>query len=316
MKKSISVVIPAYNEEGNVAELHREILDVCQRIAYEYEIIFIDDASSDGTSSELKKLSPVKIIQFRKNFGQTQAFDAGIKMAKHDLIVTMDGDGQNDPSDIPGMIKLMDEEGYDVVSGWRKNRKDNFSKRFMSRVANLLRRLLINDGIQDSGCSLKVYKRECFKDVSLYGEMHRFIPALLKIKGYKIGEKVVNHRPRLHGTSKYSWKRGLKGFIDMISIWYWKKYAVRPLHILGSLGMFIVGFGIISAIITIIEFLRGQDLSDTIWPLFTLFSIFIGMQIFITGLIADMMNKTYYENRNEVPYSILQVIDSEKEQVE
>lgn len=316
MKKSISVVVPAYNEEGNVAELHREILEVCQQIAYAYEIIFIDDASSDGTLSELKKLRPVKIIQFRKNFGQTQAFDAGIKMAKHDIIVTMDGDGQNDPSDIPGMIKLMDEEGYDVVSGWRKNRKDNFSKRFMSRVANLLRRLLINDGIQDSGCSLKVYKRECFKDVSLYGEMHRFIPALLEIKGYKIGEKVVNHRPRVHGTSKYSWKRGLKGFIDMISIWYWKKYAVRPLHILGSLGIFIVGFGFISGIITIMEYLRGQDLSDTIWPLFTLFSIFIGMQIFITGLIADMMNKTYYENRNEVPYSILQVIDSEKEKVE
>ena len=186
MKKSISVVVPAFNEEGNVAELHREILAACQKVAYEYEIIFIDDNSTDGTLSELKKLNPIKIIRFRKNFGQTQAMDAGIKLAKHDIIVTMDGDGQNDPADIPAMIEMLDQGGYDVVSGWRKNRKDTLGKRFVSRVANILRKLMINDGIQDSGCSLKVYKRECFKDVSLYGEMHRFIPALLKIKGYKI----------------------------------------------------------------------------------------------------------------------------------
>ena len=307
--------MPVFNEEGNVAQLHQEIKKICKQVAYDYEIIFIDDHSTDDTLNVLKGLDPIKIIHFRKNFGQTQALDAGIKMAKYEIIATMDGDGQNDPNDIPAMIELMYDQGYDVISGWRKKRNDPIGKRIVSRTANFLRKLLIDDGIQDSGCGLKVYKKECFDDLSLYGEMHRFIPALLKIKGFKIGEMVVNHRPRLHGVSKYSWRRGLKGFIDMVSVWYWKKYAVRPLHILGSLGIFMILFGVVSAIITIIEFFRGQDLSDTIWPLFTLFSIFIGVQIFITGLIADMMIKTYYENRKEVPYSILSIYDTEKEEV-
>ena len=308
--KQISIIVPVFNEAGNVKPLFSEIKEVCLSQNFEYEVIFIDDASTDNTLNELKELHPAKVIVFRKNFGQTQALDAGLKASKFPLIVTMDGDGQNDPADIPRLIKYLEDNNLDIVSGWRKKRKDSFGKRFTSRTANMLRKFLINDGIQDSGCALKVYRKECFHNVSLYGEMHRFIPAFLKIKGFKIGELEVNHRPRVHGKSKYSWRRGLKGFIDMLSVWYWKKYAVRPLHLLGSLGIFIILFSFMCGCITIYEYLKGQDLSETIWPLMTLFSFLIGLQVFISGLITDMLNKTYYENRNENPYSIQSVIDN------
>jgi glycosyltransferase involved in cell wall biosynthesis len=307
---SISVIIPVYDEEENVAPLFEEIVDVCIKSNYDFEIIFVDDKSTDSTLSVLRTLHPAKIIAFRKNFGQTQALDAGIKEAKNEIIVTLDGDGQNDPKDIPKMLDYLIDNNLDLVSGWRKNRKDPIGKKIVSRTANFIRKNMINDGIMDSGCALKVYRRACFSDVSLYGEMHRFIPALLKIKGYSIGEMVVNHRPRLHGKSKYSWRRGLKGFIDMISVWYWKKYAVRPLHLLGGLGIFIILFGCLSALVTLYEFAKGQDMSETIWPLMTLASFLIGIQVFISGLIADMLNKTYYENRNEVPYSVAEIIDN------
>ncbi|MCL4110074.1 UNVERIFIED_CONTAM: hypothetical protein GTU68_057304 [Idotea baltica] len=311
MQESISVIIPVYNEERNVADLYNEIRNVCIKQNYNFEIIFIDDKSRDNTLDELKKLSKVKIIAFRKNFGQTQALDAGLKLAIHPIIVTMDGDGQNDPNDIPKMITYLREHELDMVSGWRKNRKDPVGKKIVSRTANFIRKRMINDGIQDSGCALKVYKKECFDDLSLYGEMHRFIPALLKIKGFTIGEMVVNHRPRLHGVSKYSWRRGLKAFIDMISVWYWKKFAVRPLHLLGGIGLIIILFGFLSGLITVYEFINGQDMSETIWPMITLFSFLIGLQIFISGLLADMLNKSYYENRDEMPYSIKEVIVTE-----
>jgi glycosyltransferase involved in cell wall biosynthesis len=307
---SISVIIPVYNEEDNVKTLFEEIVKVCATNNYQFEVIFIDDKSTDQTLKVLKTLRPAKILAFRKNFGQTQALDAGIKAAQNEIIVTMDGDGQNDPNDIPKMLDYLVENNLDLVSGWRKNRKDPVGKKIVSRTANFLRKNMINDGIMDSGCALKVYKRECFSDVSLYGEMHRFIPALLKIKGYSIGEMVVNHRPRLFGESKYSWRRGLKGFIDMISVWYWKKYAVRPLHLLGGLGIFIILLGCLSGVVTLFEFAKGQDMSETIWPLMTLACFLIGIQVFISGLIADMLNKTYYENRNEAPYSIVEIIDN------
>ena len=191
---SISVVVPVYNEEGNVEELHREILGVCQENNYEFEIIFVDDGSKDRTVEICKSLKPLKLIQMRRNFGQTAAMDAGIKAARFKYVVTMDGDRQNDPKDIPNMIKYLEDNDLDMVSGWRKNRKDTIMKRFTSRGANFLRHMIVHDGIHDSGCSLKVYKKECFEGINLYGEQHRFIPALLKIKGFTVGEVVVNHR--------------------------------------------------------------------------------------------------------------------------
>ena len=253
----ISIVVPVFNEEGNVQELHNEIVDVCKKQNYLYEIIFVDDGSTDKTGELCKELVPLKYIQMRKNFGQTAAMDAGIKAAKYNYIVTMDGDRQNDPKDIPRLIEYLEMNQLDVVSGWRKNRKDTLLKKIISRGANILRGIIVKDHIHDSGCSLKIYKRECFDDVNLYGEMHRFIPALLKIKGYAVGEIVVAHRPRTAGKTKYNWKRTFKDFVDMISVWFWNKYSVRPLHMLGGIGICFLFLGFICAVWSVILFASG-----------------------------------------------------------
>ncbi len=306
--KSISVVVPVYNEEGNVANLHKEIVDVCEANGFEYEIIFIDDGSYDDTAKVCKELRPLKLIRMRKNFGQTAAMDAGIKAAKNDYIITMDGDGQNDPADIPQMIEYLEEKDVDVVSGWRKNRKDTLMKRFTSRGANLLRHMIVHDGIHDSGCSLKVYKRECFKGVNLYGEQHRFIPALLKIKGFKIGEVVVNHRPRTAGKTKYNWKRTIKGFVDMISVWFWNKFASRPLHLLGGAGLGFIGLGFICGVWSLVIFLKGAKMSNNMMPpLLTIFFVIIGILLFVFGLMSEIMMKTYYGVHVDMPYNIKSV---------
>ena len=304
MKASISVVVPIYNEEGNVAELHREIKAVCEREQYDYEIIFVDDGSTDGTREAMKALHPLKAIHMRKNFGQTAAMDAGIKKAVKDYIVTMDGDCQNDPEDIPRLIQYLEEQHLDVVSGWRKNRKDSKSKKFTSRGANLLRKVLIKDKIHDSGCSLKIYKRECFKDVNLYGEMHRFIPAILENKGYRVGEIVVNHRERTSGKTKYNWKRIFKGFEDMLDVRFWHSYAVRPMHLLGTAGIVMIFLGIVSAFLTMWIFVTGQDLSNTFQPVLTVCFLMAGMFLFVCGLMCDILIKIYFGARIDTPYSI------------
>jgi len=305
----ISVVVPVYNEKDAVVKLHSEILKVLHGLNLSYEIIFIDDGSTDGTFDELRKLSPIKIIQFRKNFGQTAALDAGFKYADGDVIVAMDGDGQNDPSDIPKMLKVLEDENVDVVSGWRKKRKDPFSKKIASRLAATLRKFLIDDGIHDSGCTLKVYRRECLEHLDLFGEMHRFIPALLKIKGFKIGEVEVNHRPRETGKTKYNWKRGVKGILDMFSVWFWKKYAGRPLHLFGTLGLVLISISFFSGIwVTYQKIFLGFDLSDTFLTELTMFGFLIGIQFIIFGLIADLISKIYFSSTEDKFYKIKEVI--------
>ena len=281
----VSVVVPVYNEEGNVEKLHQEIKRMCVNAGYDYEIIFINDGSADKTDQICRTLKPLKYIQFRRNFGQTAAMDAGIKAATKEFIATLDGDGQNDPADIPKMLEYMRENHYDVVSGWRKNRKDTFMKRFISRGANALRYLLVHDGIHDSGCSLKVYRRECFKGINLYGEQHRFIPAILEIKGFKVGEMVVNHRARTSGKTKYNWHRTIKGFVDMISVWFWNKYASRPLHVLGAFGILFCMLGGICGIWSIVLFVMGYKMSNNIIPpILTVFFMIMGVLMFVFGL--------------------------------
>ena len=307
---SISVVVPVYNEEGNVQELHAEIKEVCEKNNYEYEIIFIDDGSGDRTRELCLGLKPLKYIRMRRNSGQTAAMDAGIKAAKYDFIVTMDGDRQNDPADIPVMLDYLVKNDYDVVSGWRKNRKDTFMKRFVSRGANLLRYLLVHDGIHDSGCSLKVYRKECFSGINLYGEQHRFIPAILRIKGFTVGEVVVHHRPRTAGKTKYNWKRTFKGFVDMISVWFWNKYATRPLHLLGGAGLFFLGIGGCCGIWSITLFLMGMKMSNNIFPpLLTIFFITIGMLLFVFGLMSEILIKIYFGVHIDKSYSVKETIE-------
>ena len=305
----ISIVIPTFNEEGNVASLHKEIMQVMERLGSDYEIIFVNDGSSDNTLEELKKLSPVTIINFRKNFGQTAALDAGIKHASGEIIITMDADGQNDPADIPLLLEKM-KEGYDVVSGWRWKRKDSFAKHFVSRTANFVGKFFISDGIHDSGCTLKAYKKECFDGVDLYGEMHRFIPGILRWQGFKIGEVKVNHRPRHSGKTKYNWQRTLKGFLDMLSVWFWRKYSARPLHLFGGMGLLLFLAG--SALITYLFIMRVlglMALGQSIWPLVGFFFILAGIQLVVSGLLGDVTLKNYYKIHRSRPYSIKEIIE-------
>ncbi|MDP2838147.1 MAG: glycosyltransferase family 2 protein [Candidatus Moranbacteria bacterium] len=307
IKPYLSVVVPLYNEEGNVAELYRKIYEAVQKIGRPFEIIFIDDGSKDGTLAAARGLSPLKLIAFRKNFGQTAAFDAGFKEARGEIVVTLDGDLQNDPADIPLLLDKM-AEGYDVVSGWRFKRQDPWSKKIPSRIANFLRKILIQDNIHDSGCSLKAYKRECFKDLDFFGEMHRFIPAILELEGYRVGEVKVSHHPRIHGVTKYNWKRGIKGFVDMISIWFWRKYSHRPLHLFGATGVVLSSFGAVILLWMMVEkFYFGASISERMWPLVGIFFTLVGVQLFVSGLLADIAVRSYYQGRHRMNYNIREV---------
>jgi glycosyltransferase involved in cell wall biosynthesis len=306
----ISIVVPVYNEEENIAPLYREIKAVCEREGYQYEVIFVDDGSNDGTAARIEELEAVKCVTLRRNFGQTAAMDAGIRNAQYDILVTIDGDRQNDPEDIPRLLAHLLENKLDVVCGWRKERKDPFFKRFASRGANLLRGIIVRDNIHDSGCSLKIYRRECFDEINLYGEMHRFIPAICLIKGFRVGELVVNHRPRVAGKTKYDWKRTVKGFLDMLALWFWGKYSSRPLHLFGSLGLLTLFGAFCSGIYTIYQYFeRGGKVSDTGWLVLTMFLIFTGIQLFSFGIIADILAKSYHEVSTDKSYSIKKVVE-------
>lgn len=300
----LSIVVPVYNEEENIRPLHAEIKEVCERVGYVYEIIFVDDGSTDGTERMAAGLSPMTYLKLRKNFGQTAAMDAGIKSTQYPYIVTMDGDRQNDPADIPRLVEHLRSGGYNVVSGWRKNRKDPFMKRFVSRGANLLRKLLVHDDIQDSGCSLKVYERSCFENLNLYGEMHRFIPAILRNKGYRIGELVVNHRPRVAGMTKYNWRRMFKGFLDMISVWFWDKYAVRPLHLLGSVAFIMFFCAILTTIVGLTFYINDIALFSKVLPIVSVFFYLTSIQFIMFGLLGDMLSKSYFNSSKEQSYNI------------
>lgn len=305
-----SIIVPVYNEEQNVGQLHAEVVSVMNRLNEEYEVIFINDGSRDQTLKELKKLSPIKIINLRRNYGQTAALDAGFQHAQGGIYITLDADLQNDPRDIPKILKKL-AEGYDVVAGWRHSRRDSFTKRFVSRGAEFFRKFLIDDGIHDSGCTLRAYRAECFKNDStrLYGEMHRFIPGILKWQGFIVTEVKVNHRQRRYGKTKYSWKRMIKGLVDMVNLWFWRRYSNRPVHIFGGLGFALMTAG--STTLLVLLLLRAFkiiSLSKSVWPLLSVFMILMGVQLFASGLLADMLMKTYYSQPKKSVYNIKEII--------
>lgn len=303
-RPKLSVVVPLYNEEGNVALLHQRIVEALQKIGNAFEVIFIDDGSKDKTVAIAKTLHPLTLIEFRKNFGQTAAFDAGFKAATGDIIITLDGDLQNDPADIPLLLAKM-EEGFDVVSGWRHKRQDPFMKKLSSRLANFVRGILIQDHIHDSGCSLKAYRKECFEGVDLFGEMHRFIPAILMQDGFTVGEVKVSHHPRIHGVTKYNWKRGVKGIVDMIFLWFWRKYSMRPVHIFGAAGILAFFFGAAILFWMLAEKVYfGNSIGQRLWPMVGIFMMLAGIQLFITGILADMVMRDYYRGRGRMNYAI------------
>jgi glycosyltransferase involved in cell wall biosynthesis len=290
-KPYFSFIVPVYNEQGNVAPLHKEIVAVAKKLKKPCEIIFVDDGSSDKTLENLKKLSPVKILILRKNSGQSAALDAGIKAAQGEILITMDGDGQNDPADVPKMLKKLN--GFDVVCGWRHKRKDPFVKRFISQGAKFFRSFLVADKIHDAGCTLRIYKRECFAGLDLYGEMHRMIPALLAWNGFRLTEVKVNHRPRKKGRTKYSWQRMFKGFLDMLDVWFWRKYQARPLHLFGSAGLFLISFSSFFGLYLVIKRLFfNYSLADKIWPLMAMTGFITGIQLLVFGLLANLIIKS------------------------
>lgn len=299
MGVGISVIIPAYNEEANVAVLYKELTSVLRTLNLDYEIIYVDDCSTDATYQRLSELhaldAHVKIIKFRKNFGQSAAMKAGFDHAIGDLIVSLDADLQNDPHDIPQMLETMKKEHFDVVCGWRYNRQDPFLKKIFSGFANSFRACLTGETIHDSGCTLRVYKREAVKNIELFGELHRYIPAILLWEGYKIGEVKTNHRERAFGKSKYNWNRLIKGFLDLLVIAFWQKYSVRPMHIFGGAGLIIGGIGFIIAFyLGISRIIFGTGLTDRPLFLVALVLLVLGVQFVALGIIADILLRIYY----------------------
>lgn len=310
---TVSVVLPVFNEKGNLRPLADELSTVLDDEYEHWEVLFVDDGSTDGSFEQLKEIHEAddrfKIVRFRGNFGQSPAIDAGLHYAAGEVVVTMDADGQNDPADIPKLINKLDE-GYDCVCGWRKNRDDPFKKRFFSRLAATMRQLFLGTDLHDYGCTLKAYRQPAAKDMDLTGEMHRYIPALLNLRGYRICEVEVNHRPRRNGETKYSWQRLPKGFLDLVNVWFWQKFSGRPLHIFGGLGILSMFIGTIAACYTIwLKLISGISLSDTALPLFAIFMIMIGVQFFISGILADIGIKGYQHAKNEEPYRIREILD-------
>jgi glycosyltransferase involved in cell wall biosynthesis len=294
----LSIVIPAFNEVENVGRLYQELVPVLKGLKTPYEIIFVDDGSTDGTRQKLRELHEkdhdVKVLFQRRNFGQTAAMDTGFKYAHGDVIITMDADLQNDPADIPRLLAKM-KEGYDVVSGWRKNRQDPFGKKVLSLFAGFLRRAMTNERIHDSGCTLKAYRKECFNGLDLYGEMHRYIPAILTWRGYRVGEIVVNHRPRKFGKSKYGLQRLVRGFLDLLIVKFWMQYSSRPIHLFGGLGLSCFGLGFISGIYLLVRKLfYNEAIANRPLLLLVVLLLILGVQFFGMGVITDALTKIYY----------------------
>ena len=305
----ISIVVPFYNEEENIEPLHTELSNTLKSLNREYSIIFVDDGSTDSTCKNMMKVrdkdDKVKIIKFRKNFGQSAALKAGFDHAEGNIVISMDGDLQNDPSDIPKLIEKLENEDYDVVCGWRADRKDPFSKKISSKFANFLRKLTTGEKIHDSGCTFRAYRNGCVKGLDLYGEIHRYIPAMLLWKGYKIGEAKVKHHPRKYGKTKYGLLRLGKGLLDLIVISFWQRFSVRPIHVFGGLGLLLgISGTLLGGYMGIERLLFGRGLSDRPLFLLAILMIIIGVQFVASGILADIMCKLYYGQNERKNYLI------------
>jgi len=309
----ISIVIPFFNEEQSIEPMYEHLSSAITSLTHDFEIIFVDDGSTDNTFKNMLKIrekdAKVRIIKFRKNFGQSAALKAGFDHADGDVVISMDGDLQNDPTDIPVLLEKIENEDYDVVCGWRADREDPLSKKILSKIANLIRRNLTSELVHDSGCTFRAYRNGCVKNLDLYGELHRYIPAMLQWKGYKIGEAKVKHHPRKYGTTKYGLKRVIKGFLDLIVITFWQKYSVRPIHVFGGLGLLLSSSGtLIGSYLGIQKLFFGRGLSDRPLFLLAILMIIIGVQFVVSGLLADIMLKVYYCQNGRKNYLIERVV--------
>lgn len=317
----LSIVIPVFNEVMNVVELHEGLSAVLDAIPQKSEIIFVDDGSSDGTYESLREIQRVDprvwIVRLRRNFGQSAAFSAGFDHSRGAVIVTMDGDLQNDPRDIPELLKKIDE-GFDIVSGWRIHRKDLFlTRRLPSMAANALISRVTGVSLHDYGCSLKAYRREIIKNIHLYGELHRFIPALASWMGVRVAEVPVNHFPRKHGRSKYGLSRTIKVFLDLITVKFLLDFATRPLQIFGLAGVlsFVVGTAL-AMYLTIERLFFGVGLSNRPILLLAILLIMLGVQLIVMGLLGELIVRTYHESQDKPIYKVRSVVGADTDKVE
>jgi len=324
-RKSLSIIIPVFNEENNVSPLYLELTEVLEKLDLSYEIIYIDDGSTDNSFQRLSGINAtdkrVKVIQFRRNFGQTAAFAAGFDNAQGELILTLDADGQNDPNDIPKLLSTMREGDYDFVTGWRVNRKESLIRRLLSKSANTIINLITHLVIHDRGCSLKIFKREIIKNIRLYGQLHRFLPELASAIGVKTTEVPVNDRTRISGKSKYgSITRTPRVVLDLITVTYLLTFFTSPMRLFGSMALFCsLSGGIIGGILAgskiyhgIIGGWRGfqaYQIGNRPLLLLSILLIVIGVQLLMMGFLGEMIMRIYYESRDKPIYYVKQVLD-------
>lgn len=318
-KIALSLVIPVFNEGTNLPELHEEITAVCQKLQKRYEVIFVDDGSEDDSLLVLKQLLKkdpfIRIIQLRKNFGQTAALSAGFDHARGDIIITLDADLQNDPQDFGLLIDKI-EEGYDLVSGWRAKRKDKFfSRRLPSISANWLISKMTGVKLHDYGCTLKAFRKEIIKNIRLYGELHRFIPAIASNVGVSIAEVKVNHRKRRRGKSKYSMWRLPKVILDLLTVKFLLSYSTRPLQIFGIIGL-ISGLagGILGLWLAYVRLIRLEGIAGRPLLFLSILLIVIGFQFITLGLLAEILVRTYHESTEKRIYFVREIIQADSEE--
>jgi glycosyltransferase involved in cell wall biosynthesis len=309
-----SIVIPLYNEAENVEPLYRELKPVLERLGAPYEVIFVDDGSQDGTYEVLLALHredpTVHLVRLSRNFGQTAALAAGFDFARGAIIIAMDGDLHHDPQDIPRLLETL-QQGYDIVSGWRKDRPDDFlTRRLPSRIANWIMARLSGVPLRDFGSTFKAYRREIIKNIRLYGELHRFIPALASLVGARIAEIPVRARPRYRGQSKYGLSRTIRVLLDFITIKFLLSYMTRPLHFFGPVGLLALASGVLlGGYLTLKKFLYGISLLQRHGPLLLLSMLLIitGVQLISIGLIGEIIMRTYYESQRKPIYTIREI---------
>jgi glycosyltransferase involved in cell wall biosynthesis len=309
----ISLVIPLYNEAESIPALRQQLTQALHECGYTYEIVIVDDGSQDRSFALLQAWAAedehLTVVRFRRNFGQTAAFSAGFDHARGEVVITMDADLQNDPHDIPKLMAKL-EEGYDIVSGWRKDRQDRFlDRKLPSLLANRLISNVTDVQLHDYGCSLKAYRREVLQHVRLYGELHRFIPALASQAGGTVAEVAVNHRARQFGRSKYGISRTIRVTLDLITIWFLGAYSTRPIHVFGTLGILSALGGIVAGLfLTYQKLVLGENIGGRPLLLLAVLLVVIGVQLITMGLLGEMVTRTYHESQNKPIYIVRQVI--------
>ena len=308
--KKLSLVICVFNEEANIRPLAEQIKVALDN--YDFETIYVDDGSTDNTRAEIRKINDERffLVELKRNYGQSSALQAGIDQAEGEFVVLLDGDLQNDPADIPKMLKMMEEEEWDMVAGVRANRKDGmFLRKIPSKIANYLIRKSTGIHMKDLGCTLKIFTKETIKSIHIYGELHRYIPALITLEGAtKITQVDVNHRPRQFGTSKYNLSRTTRVMSDLILMVFFKKYLQRPMHFFGGIGLVTLGIGVLINMYMLVLKIMGHDIWGKPLMLLGILLVLGGIQFITTGIIAELQMRTYFESQRKTPYRIKRVI--------